>query len=179
MVVRLYTVIVHCVCSSSTVQPKDYMVNKSLACYQTQQDTALLNTSAIMAACATCERALTLPPTIHYLLLTYPFTAPLYNINRQIPRCKHCDEISTYRAAINAQLPPPRYRNLVQEIEERIMAASERLADGIQVDRWQGEVHSLRRQLVATIMERDEKIRRACEWFWGIWGKAGLELLLP
>lgn len=132
-----------------------------------------------MESCATCERALTLPPTVHYLLFTYPFTTPLYSLNRQIPRCKHCDEISAYRQAIDAQLPPPRYKNPIREIEERIAATCELLADGVQVDRQQEEVQRLRSLLAATIRERDEKIQRVCEWFWGIWGKVDLDLLLP
>jgi hypothetical protein len=128
-----------------------------------------------MATCATCARVLTLPPTIDYLLTTYPTITPLYAINQQIPRCKHCDHISAYKKIIDAEFPPPHYKNPVREIEEHIRLAQELIADGVQVQRLQGLLQRMWEMLAEKINERNEGTKRACEWFWGIWAKIELE----
>lgn len=132
-----------------------------------------------MASCATCARALTLPPTLDYLRTTYPTVVPLYTINRQIPRFQQCDHVSAYKKIMDAELPPPDYKNPVQEVEKNIMRAYELIEEGIQAEQLQAVLPRMWKVRAERIRERDEGIRRACGWFWGIWGKVGLESFLP
>ncbi|PSS06981.1 hypothetical protein M430DRAFT_31589 [Amorphotheca resinae ATCC 22711] len=124
-----------------------------------------------MTTCATCTRPLTFPPTIHYLLTTYPTITPLYSIHRSLRRCQHCDLVLTYKQAIEAELPPPSYTNPVKEIERSIELAQELILEGVQAEALQNTLPRMRERLAQKTKERDEEVRRAWEWFWGIWGK--------
>jgi hypothetical protein len=106
----------------------------------------------------------TFPPKVHFLLLTYPTQCPLYTINRRLPRCINCDLADTRRQVFEAEAP-------VTEVQNEIAVVDELVRKELQTSILMVELMEMQERLWIKERDRDEKVKRAWEWFWGVWGK--------
>ena len=121
--------------------------------------------------CPSCERALTLPPSISDLLETYPNAiTPQYGLNRDIPRCKHCDLIEANKRAMDAELPPPEYKDPVLQIERHMDEARQYILGGVRKQEMMAALARMEDRRREIIVKRDGNIRMVWEEYWGIWG---------
>jgi len=123
-----------------------------------------------MTTCAHCQRPLVYPPTVHYLLTTYPEICPTYSFPRQIPRCKHCDQVAANKKAIDAELSGPAHTNLVKTIEEQIELAKKLILEDIRKQELEATLPKMYERLREAIKKRDQDIEKAWDEFRGIWG---------
>jgi hypothetical protein len=123
-----------------------------------------------MSNCAHCIRPLTLPPSVNFLLNNFPDIIPSYTLDRNRPRCKHCDFIAANNKAIDAELPPPEYRNRVTGIEKQIELAKSLIKDGVKKEELEQALPQMKRKWADEIMKRDGRIRDAWKEYWGVWG---------
>ena len=126
-----------------------------------------------MTTCRTCERALTLPPPLAYLLKNYPDVVPRYGINRAIPRCKHCDLVAANKRAIDAEMPPPKYKNPATQIERHMEEARRFIVQGIRKVEMEAALVRMEERRREVLMKRDRDIKTVWEEYWGIWGPEG------
>ena len=124
-----------------------------------------------MRMCPTCEHALSLPPSINYILTNFSDSVtPFYEFNRRIPRCKHCDLMAANKKAMDAELPPPTYENPVKQIEKHMEEAKRLIEEGIRKEEMEAALVRMRERLREVVKVRDRRIRKAWEEYWGIWG---------
>ncbi|TAQ88124.1 hypothetical protein B7494_g3519 [Chlorociboria aeruginascens] len=123
-----------------------------------------------MSKCSYCERPLTLPPSVLFLLEKYPNIDPAFKLDRTIPRCKHCDYIEMKHHAMDAELPPPDYKNPVTEIQKQIDSARSLIAEGVMKEDLQGILSKMRERWAEAVRRREQGIRAAWKEYWGIWG---------
>ena len=78
---------------------------------------------------------------------------------------------------MDAERPPPDYKDPVRETDQKLERTYELIERGVQVEGLQAALPKMWQARRDKIRERDEGVRRACEWFWGIWGKVELTAL--
>jgi len=123
-----------------------------------------------MAHCTHCKRPMTLPPTIHFLLTTYPKICPTYSFPRHKPRCKHCDQVAANAKAIDAELSGPDHTNPVTKLENQISQARRLVWDGIRVQELEEVLPKMEERLREARKKRDEGVKKAWDEFRGVWG---------
>ena len=170
--------VIHFDCSSLLLFVNNHLIKAPMNNKLLLVSTLLFNISqeppshtSRMSSCPTCERPLILPPSISHLLKEYPdVVTPLYDLNRRIPRCKHCDLLTANKRAMDAELPPPHYKSPVTNIEQDMEEARRFMAQGIRKVEMEASLVRMAARRREVILKREQDIRKAWEEYWGIWG---------
>jgi len=121
--------------------------------------------------CLACQHPLACPPSVAHILSNYRSSVtPQYGLNRHIPRCKHCDFVDANKKAIDAELPPPTYKNPVRDIDRHLERTMLLIEEGIRVEELEAALRRMREKLREAVRTRDSGMRKAWEEYWGIWG---------
>jgi hypothetical protein len=136
--------------------------------------------SANMENCHKCSTRLIHPPAAVSLNNRFPDLIVNSMVNRSMPRCRHCDEMLANRLALEAELPPPSYKNPITKLEGTIAKLENLVAQWLEeeddIRTLQSMILRMRRKWANMVRERDAKIKEAWQPYWAIWGiKSGQE----
>lgn len=80
---------------------------------------------------------------------------------------------------MDAELPPPDYKNPIAKIEKHMEQARRFIAQGVRKAEMEMALVRMEERRKQVLIERERNIRRAWEEYWGIWGpeKSGIGAL--
>jgi hypothetical protein len=123
--------------------------------------------------CSICTSYLYLLPSELHLRKRNQKWHLMINLDRSIPRCKHCDYVSTDKEAMDAELSGPGHTNPVKTIEEYIRKASQIALQGTQVQEMDEAIVRMREKLREVRKEQTEAVKKVWAWYFGIWEEEG------
>jgi hypothetical protein len=71
---------------------------------------------------------------------------------------------------MDAELPPPEYKNPIILVEKHMDEARQYIADGVRKEEMEAALVRMQERRRQIICNRDRDIRKAWEEYWGIWG---------
>ena len=71
---------------------------------------------------------------------------------------------------MDAEIPPPEYKNPVTQIERHMEEARRFIAQGIRKGEMEAALVRMAERRREVLVKRDRDVRKAWEEYWGIWG---------
>jgi hypothetical protein len=123
-----------------------------------------------MTTCGHDECYTFTPPTLEFMLETFPSIVPNETINRSVPRCRLCDLIATGTRESAAVYPPPTYSSPIEGLQKHIASAEQLIAESIRKEELEATLPSMKQILADEMRATELRMLEAWKGHWAIWG---------
>jgi hypothetical protein len=123
-----------------------------------------------MDDCGHLECFISTPPTLEFLLETFPLITPDKVIDRSIPRCRLCDLLGTRTRETAAVYPPPTYLSAIERLQKYIASTEKLITEGVRKAELEATLPSMKQMLADEIKVTELRLLEAWKGHWAIWG---------